>query len=468
MRYILTLIFALIGLQLPTFAQINTANLSGRVLDSSGATVANAELSLLQSKTGFARNTTSDERGSYLFPLLPPGEYEVTAEHAGFKLEKRHGIVLAAGDHGRLELSLSPGSITESVVVVSDAPQTNTESSALGFVAGTRAVQSLPLASRNFDQLIMLGAGIVRSRPGTVPSFSVNGTSQYGYSLSLDGTDASAIEAPTTGDPTAGSGARLNVVSPDSIEQLELQTATFAADSGRAAGAVINIISKSGTNQLHGTLYEYFRNDKLDARNFFSATKDPLRQNQFGGSVSGPIVKDRLFLFGNYEGSRARIGRQITSNVPTAALRDKAPSVFQTYLAAVPLPIEAIANNADVGFYRRSDRFKADEQLFNLRADYVDGPNSLFARYSLNKSETSVPNFIPANRLLYPLTNHLATISHTRLLGTASFNELRLGFDRWDVPRENSTYAAGLGSITVTGALSSNNAEGILHYVDST
>jgi hypothetical protein len=145
--------------------------------------------------------------------------------------------------------------------------------------------------------------------------------------LSLDGTDASFIETPTFGDPSQQS--RLNTVSLDSIEQLEVRTATFTAEAGRASGGLINVITKSGTNSLHGTLFEYFRNDKLDARNFFAAAKDPLRQNQFGGTLGGPMVKDRLFFFGGYEGSRALIGQQITANVPTQSLRDRAPAVFR-------------------------------------------------------------------------------------------------------------------------------------------
>jgi outer membrane receptor protein involved in Fe transport len=448
--------------------QVNTATLSGRVLDSSGSSVANAGLALVQKQTSLKRSAKTDTDGNYLFPLLPPGEYEISAQHPGFKTERRQGIVLSAGDRPRIELTLAIGDVTETVSVTANASQTNPDSSALGFVVGARQVETLPLASRNFDQLITLGAGVIRSRPNTVPSFSINGTSQYGYNLALDGTDATAIENPTTGDPSAGSGARLNVVSPDSIEQLELQTAAFSADSGRASGALINIISKSGTNNFHGTLFEYFRNDKLDARNFFSAAKDPLRQNQFGGTLGGPILKDHLFFFGSYEGSIARIGQQITSNVPSASLRARASAAYQTYLNEVPLPTESLANSTDAGFYRRSDRFKADENLGNIRGDYTSGPDSFFVRYSINKSETSTPNFLPTNRLVFPLTNHLATASYTRLLGPRTFNELRLGFDRWDVPREHQGFAGGLGQLTITGILTTGNAEGKLHWVDST
>jgi Carboxypeptidase regulatory-like domain/TonB dependent receptor len=449
-------------------AQSNTAVLGGRVLDSSGATIASASLSLVQKHTGLKRDGKSDGNGEFLFPLLPPGEYQLSARHDGFKSEQREGIIVSAGDRNRIEVTLAPGAITETVSVVADAPQTNADSSTLGFVANSTEVQALPLASRNFDQLITLGAGIVRSRPGTLPSFSINGTSQYGYNLSLDGTDASAIESPTTGDPSAGSSARLNVVSPESIEQLQVQTGSFSADSGRASGALINIISRTGTNTFHGSLFEYFRNDKLDARNFFATSITPLRQNQFGGSLGGPVIKNRLFFFGNYEASRARTPQFITANVPTAAFRAKAPSFYDTYLNAVPLPTQPLANNTDAGIYTRTDVFKADENLGNVRGDYTEGPNSVSLRYTLNKSETSTPTFLPPNRLTFPLTNDLVSAGYTRVLGPSTVNELRLGLDRWDLPRRNSTFAGGLGGITITGILTGTNTEGILHWVDST
>jgi outer membrane receptor protein involved in Fe transport len=464
MRAVFALAVGISGLS----AQTNTASLTGRVLDSSGSTLAQAKLMLTQSETAYSRKATTDEAGNFQFPLLPPGSYEVAVAHSGFKTEKREGIVLAAGDRARIDVTLAVGEVTETVSVVANASQTNTESSALGFVAGSKQVESLPLASRNFDQLITLGTGVIRSRPNTVPSFSINGTSQYGYNLALDGTDSSAIENPTLSDPSAGSQSRLNVVSPDSIEQLEVQTGTFSADIGRAEGAVINIISKSGTNNFHGSLHEFFQNDKLNARNFFSTTRDILHQNQFGGTLGGPIQRDHLFFFLNYEGSIARIPLQITSNVPTQSLRDRAPTAYQTYLSEVPLPTQPLANSTDAGFYRRSDVFKANENLANMRVDYKQGPDSIFARYSLNKSETSSPAFLPTNRLVFPLTNHLATVGYTRILGSSTFNELRLGLDRWDVPRENQGFAGGLGQITITGILTANNAEGKLHWVDST
>ena len=450
----------------PAVAQVNTASLVGRVLDASNAVLVDARVTVTQLETRFRRTSQTDVDGAYEIAQLPPGAYEVTAQKDGFTMVKRTGIVLVAGDRVRFELTLPAGAVTESIDVVARAPLTNTESSALGVVVNSREVQTVPLNGHNIMQLVNLAPGATPSRPQTVASFTMNGSSQYGLNISLDGTDASLIETPTFGDPSQQS--LLNTVSPESIEQIELKTATFSAEVGRATGGVVNIITKSGSNTFRGTAFEYLRNDALDARNFFAAAKDPLRQNQFGGNLGGPVIADRLFFFGSYEGSRATIGRQVTANVPTEAFRARAPSAFKAYFDALPPPTEAIAGNADAGIYRRSDNFVSNENLSNGRLDYSQGRSSLFVRYSLNKSENSTPNLLPINRQVYPITNHLLTASHSYVLSDHTLNEVRFGVDDWDIPRASSSFDGGLGGITITGILTSGNAEGILHFVDST
>ena len=450
----------------PCAAQLNTGAVLGRVLDSSGAIVADADVSITRQETRFTRSSKSDSLGNYQFVLLPPGTYDVAVQHSGFKEEVQAGVVVAAGDQIHLDLTLSPGVVTERVSVTANAPVTDTESSSLGFLVDTHQVESLPLNSRDFSLLVRLGAGVVPSLPSTVASFSFNGASQYGVNLSLDGTDASFIETPTLGDPSGQS--LLDTVSPDTIEQLEVRTGTFSAEVGRATGGFVNIITKSGTNTFHGSLWEYFRNSDLDARNFFVSAKAPLHQNQYGGTVGGPVIKDHLFFFGSYEGSRARIGQQITSNVPTQSFRDASPTAYAKYFAVLPLPTQAIAGNTNAGFYRRTDDLRADENVYNARGDYIAGRSALAVRFSLKNGTNDSPQLIPADRLVYPITNYLSTVSYTTTLSPASLNEVRLGWDRWDVPRQSLTFPQTLGQITITGLLTGGNFEGLLHFVDST
>jgi outer membrane receptor protein involved in Fe transport len=458
-------LLALTLLAAPVWAQVNTSEILGQVLDSSSAAVASAELTATQQETGFQRNVRSDAEGKYQLLYLPPGPYTITAQFPGFRVTKREGIIANAGAQLRVDLVLAPGDVTDNVTVVADAAQVNTQSSGMHSVISSAQVNRLPLPTRNLSSSVALATGMPRST--AVDSFVVNGTSQYGVNIALDGTDSGSFETPTL-TPSVGEappGLEINTVSLESIQEIDLTKGVFSAETGRATGGSINVISKSGTNNLRGTLFEYLRNDKTDARNFFAAAKDPLRQNQFGGSLGGPIIKDRLFFFGSYEGTRARVGQQITSNVPTQSLRSRAPAAYAPYLAALPLPTEAIAGNADAGIHRRSDTFRVDANLYNFRGDYHTDKSTVFIRYTLNHGENSRPNLIPANRQIFPLTNHIATVGYTRTLSSSSVNDFRLGFNRWDIPRSNTTYAQNLGGITITGILTTGNAEGVLHFV---
>jgi hypothetical protein len=445
-------------------AQVNTGAILGQVFDQSGAIIPNAELSATQPETGFQRTSRADAEGHYQFLFLPPGPYTVKAQQTGFKAASREGIVANAGAELRVDLVLAPGDLAEQVTVVADASPVNTQSGAARSVISSAQVSRLPLPTRNLSSAVALSTGMRKST--AVDSFVVNGTSQYGINIGLDGTDSGFFETPTL-SPSEGeapAGLEVNSVSLDSIQEIEVTKGVFSAETGRATGGAINVISKSGTNTLHGSLFEYLRNDKMDAKNFFATTKDPLHQNQFGGSLGGPLVKNRVFFFGSFEGIRAEVGRQITSNVPTEALRNRAPAAYAPYLAALPLPTEAIAGNQDAGIHRRGDVFRAHTNLYNLRGDYNTGRSTLFVRYTLNDGENSVPNLIPANRQIFPLTNHLATVGYTRTLSASTVNEVRIGINRWDIPRSNTTYPQNLGGITITGILTTGNAEGELHF----
>lgn len=447
------------------WAQSTTALLFGTVRDPSGSGVPGAEVKISEQRTGLARSATTTPDGNYEF-TLPRGLYDVSVGHAGFKTEVREAVALSTEDRVRVDVNLSIGETTDSVVVSAMVSPVNSESSELSRVVSSREVEALPVNSRKFSLLPTLTTGATPSKPNTVSSISFNGTSQYGINISLDGTDASGIETPTFGDPSQQS--RLNTVSLESIAETQIDTGTFSAVNGRATGAVVNIISKSGTNDLHGSLFEYFRNDYLDARNFLATTSTPLRQNQFGGSLGGPIAKDHLFFFGNYEGSQASIGQIVTSNVPTQAFRDQSPAVYAPYFAALPLPTQAISGSATTGIYRRTDRLLSSENLYNMRVDRIDTRSDLFVRYSLNSSENSTPNLFPSNRLVYPITNHMATVGYTYSFTPKIFNDVRLGFDRYDVPRHNQTFGQDLGSITISGILPTGNTEGVLDVVNDT
>jgi hypothetical protein len=441
--------------------QINTATILGRVADSSGALIPNAKVTAVNVGTGLERSVQSDASGAYEIGLLAIGAYRVTVEVPGFSSSVREGITLAAGDRLRLDFALNPGQVTESVTVSGTATLVNTTSPELGAIIDSQKVENLPIANRNFTALMALQPGVQASNVGGRNSFNLNGQTQWGLNITLDGTDASFIESPSFGDPSGRSV--LNTVSVDSISEFRVLSGTFSAETGRASAGAVNIITKGGTNDFHGTVFYYLRNDKLDARVPNSLSRDPLRQNQFGGNLGGPILRNRLFFFGSFERATRRVGQQITANVFTDALRARTPSVFAPFLAAMPAPTEPTAN-PDIGLHRRSDQLKTDENLGNGRLDWNSNRSVTSLRYSINASENSIPYLFRANRQVFDITNHVATVSNTYTVSPRMLNEVRLGFNRWFIPRLNTTYFGGFGQIAISGLYTASNFEGLLRF----
>lgn len=302
-----------------TGAQSTTARLVGTIRETTGAVVPGVTVTATNLDTGLTRVAVTNEQGDYVVPTLPVGRYEVAAELSGFKRVVQSPVPLDVDQTARVDLLLELGELTETVEVTGGAPIVNSETSSIGQVIGEQQVRGLPLNGRNFIQLGLLvpgttegppAAGTVRSRQGGV-AISANGQRLDQNNWMLDGIDNNA----------AFFGLAVVVPSTEAIEQFKVETSNYSAEFGRAAGAVVNLQIKSGTNAFHGTGYEYFRDDALDATRAFDTQKAPLSFHQFGGSLGGPLLQNRSFFFGNYE--RQRIGRGITAggNVPTEAQR---------------------------------------------------------------------------------------------------------------------------------------------------
>lgn len=444
-------------------AQTTAGLIFGTARDATGAVLPGTTVKIMDTLTGLTRLEKTSDAGEYSVSV-PPGTYRVSFTAAGFSERVVERVPLSVNDKVHVDGQLAPGS-SETVTVTEGASPTNTASSELSRVISEREVASVPLNNRNFSSLFQLSTGIVQSKPNTTTSFSYGGTSQYGYNLSLDGTDASLIETPTPADG-AGTG-RLNTISIDAIREFQIETGSFSAVNGRATGAIVNLVSKSGSDAFHGTAFEYFRNNYLDALNKFATSATPLRQNQFGGSLGGPILKNKLFFFGNYEGSRALIGQIITSNVPTQSFRQAAPAVYAPYFAALPLPQTVVSSTT--GVYRRQDNALYNENLADLRIDKINDRSDLFVRYTLTDSNDQAPSLFPSNPLVYPIKQHLATVGYTYSFSPVLLNDLRLGLDRFDNFRNNPRYGINsLGSIVISGILPTGNTEGVLHTVDDT
>ncbi len=311
-----TLLTGLFAFHVIASAQVPTAVLTGVVKDGAGALVPGVAVRAINEGTNLARQATTDESGNFRIPALNPGPYRVEAEAAGFKKATVSGIVLEVGQQARVDIELQIGDVTQTLEVSARPSVINTESNLIGGVINQSRVVSLPLNGRNFMELTTLTAGIGE---GTGSAAIVNkrgptaaGMPHQDNNYQLDGADnKEAFFNSWNLGPSV-----------DAIQEFSIQVGQYSAEFGSGGGAVINVVTKSGTNQFHGTLWEFLRNNKFDARNFFLTPAQsiaPLRRNQFGVAAGGPIFKNKMFIFGNYDGSRIRNGAFRTGMVPTAA-----------------------------------------------------------------------------------------------------------------------------------------------------
>jgi len=433
-----------------TFAQSATATLSGTVIDQNGAVVPGANITVTNTATGLSRKAITNEQGSFSIPLLPPSTYTIGAEREGFAPLRVDNVVLNVGDQKALRIELKTGDVKAEVQVTSDAPLIN-ESPAVGTIVDRQFVGNLPLNGRSFNALIELTPGTVLTAgvPGGLEKggFSINGQRANANYFMVDGVSANidAASGGAAGQSDAGSvppgtalGGFNNLISVDALQEFKIQTSTYAPEFGRQPGGQISIATRSGTNKFHGTLFNYFRNDALDANNWFAnragLPKPPLRQNDFGGVFGGPIFKNRTFFFFSYEGLRLRQPVTAIKEVPPLASRQAAVAGMRPFLNAFPLP-----NGPDTasGFAQFSASFSNPASLdaTSFRADHAVGPNlTLFARYNYAPSETTARGVF-ANTSLNTLTSiprktQTLTGGATWSIDAATTNDLRLNWSK--------------------------------------
>jgi hypothetical protein len=408
---------AVIFASAPMLAQNTTADVVGTVSDVSGAVIPNAKIELTNIDTHETRTVTSGSDGEYTFTLLKPSRYSLNVTAQGFKTFRIESFSLSAGDRAREDPNLSVGATGETITVEGTSPALRTDSAALITTVTEKATQELPLNGRNFINLVQVTPGATEglnnglasgNRPDDrrqTSSVSVNGQADMMNNQTIDGID--------NNERVIGSiGVRPSV---DAIQEVSVQTNVFTAEVGRAAGAIVNVITKSGTNQFHGTAYEFFRNDKLNANPFkFGASipKPKYRQNQFGGSLGGPIFKDKTFFFSDYEGLNIiRNQNPTTTTVPTLferqnlgnftdnpAINTMIPSaqfdkIGQQYFNLFPLPTNSALSGNYVGA-------RADSQFYKTADGRVDHRFSngdiFYLRYTYNSVDTKIGTLFPA------------------------------------------------------------------------
>jgi len=301
-------------------AQVVNATIVGTVKDTSGGVVPNANVTVTNVATGVSRKATTNASGDYSIEPLDPGQYIVTAELQGFKKAVLTGIVLEVHQTARIDINLQTGQLHQTVTISGAAPTINTESQEVGTVIDERRILDLPLNGRNFMELTTLSAGMNES---SGDSTAVSSLMNKGYAPSAMGQVPTENNYQLDGADNREGFFNSYTVAPsvDAVQEFKMQIGEYSAEFGHGAGAVINVVTKSGTNQLHGTVFEFLRNDALDSKNFFATSTPPLKRNQFGFSLGGPVIRNKAFFFVNYEGERQVTSSTDVSTVPTDAMK---------------------------------------------------------------------------------------------------------------------------------------------------
>jgi len=383
-------------------AQSTNASLTGRITDPSKALIVGAKIDVISAGTGLRYEARTNGAGEYHLANLPPGRYRIEVEKAGFKKSVKPDVLLHVQDALEINFELKVGSVSATVTVEAGAPLLDISGATVSTLIDNRFVENMPLNGRSFSSLIDLTPGVV-----LVPTnffeqgqFSVNGQRPDANYFMVDGVSAnlgspvSSFGQGGTGQlpATSASGGMSNLVALDALQEFRIQTSTFAPEFGRTPGAQVAVVTRSGTNAFHGTAFEYLRNNVLDANNWFAnnqgLSQSELRQNDFGGVLGGPIIKDKLFFFGSYEGVRVRQPQVANTYVPDLASRQNAPAAVQPLLNAFPKPTGPELGNGTAAFSAGySDPSSLDS--YSARIDYLLSQRvTLFGRYSDAPSST--------------------------------------------------------------------------------
>ena len=433
------------------------SGLSGTVADPSKSVIPTAKVVVTNLANGVTRTTVTASSGFYTFPNLEPGNYSVRVEAAGFQSELTPSVSLNAAAPASLDFTLRVGDVNETVTVEAVAPELDRSSASLGDTMKAQTIEQLPINGRDYARLSLLTPGAV-ARSRYIADISFDGLHSVHNQYSIDGVDASRVDQPYMANGFER-GARLLTGSLETIAEFRAQTSGYQAEYGRSAGSAINIVSKSGGNKFHGEGYDFFRNEALDARNFFArATKPRFRFNDFGGNLSGPIYKDKTFFFANYEGSRQQIGILGSGQVLSSSARAKALAMHPELAPIVsdePIGVDNSATS-DYATYSIVSNTNVTENTGSIRLDHnFSSRDSLFGRLNINRTFTQgalfgvTPSALGVNdHQTVPLTTTNIAIHEQHIFSPTFINDALAGFQRWASVLDSSE---NIPTITIVG-----------------
>jgi hypothetical protein len=461
-RFTFVACFALFAL--PLMAQSPSGNINGLVLDPSNHVIRNAEIIAINDLTRMQSATKTNDEGVYVLPSLPPGPYRLQVSKIGFKTIIKPDIILNVQDALSINFTLPVGAVLETITVQGGVPLVNTESAAVSTVVDRKYVENMPLNGRSFQDLILLTPGVVTTSPqsqatlGSSGEFSVNGQRTESNYYSVDGvsanvgTQAGFVESPGASGSLPSStalGTTQGLVSVDALEEFRVQSSSYSAEYGRNPGGQFSFVTRSGTNDWHGTAFDYLRNDYFDASDWFNGflgvAAPSLRQNDFGGTLGGPLTipylyrgRDKTFFFFSYEGLRLVQPQPASvSYVPTLVLRQDTPVALQSVINAFPLPTPGapdLGNGLSEFIGGWSNPSELDS--VSIRLDHNLGAKSrLFVRFSDTSSSLDTRftgNFSPSSKSSSSYTTRTITIGLSSLLSNRFGNEARLNFSAND------------------------------------
>src|SRR5437016_7183882 len=451
------------------FAQGSTATILGVVRDTTGALVPGVSITVKHIDTGLTRTAISGESGGYNVQLLPVGAYELTTTMPGFKQDVRRGINLVVGQEAVIDLTLEVGANAEQVTVTEEAPLVNTTLSSTSGLITEQQVKDLPLNGRSFDRLLELNAGVVNNSSnmgggGGFPAFSVAGHRQETNRFLINGVDW--IGGNATHQFMTPSGASSQLLGVEAVREYNVLEHTYGAEYGKRAGGQVSIVTSSGTNDWHGNVFEYHRNSALDAKNYFEATKGPFKRHQFGGTIGGPLKKDKLFVFGNYEGFQQRLAQSTRTSYPDVQSRQgllpcylatpsacPAGAPFAARAAYVPVPdlklgmlpfanqFWPVPNSTEVlsagglptgtAYNYNNGVQKTGENFVMARMDYVvSAKDSLFGNYTFSDGERDQPQPDTYYTMYVPLRNQTFGLQETHVFSPTVVSSATLGWVR--------------------------------------
>ena len=441
-------------------AQVTGGTITGTVTDSSGKVVPNVHISIANIETGVTRDVSTNDEGFYSAPNLLAGSYKVTFAASGFKTEAASGITLTVAASVTLDQVLRVGSINETVSVQSEVPAVQTSSSDISAVVNATTVRELPLNGRSWTDLAQLQPGV--SAIHTQPDFSAGtdrGNRGFGQQLTISGArpqqnnyrlDGVSLNDYANGAPGSVLGGSLGV---DAIQEFSVITSNYSADYGKTSGGVVNAITRSGTNQIHGSVYEFLRNSKLDAKNYFDTGNiPPFKRNQFGGTIGGPIQKDGTFFFGDFEAIRQSKGITTVATVPSVNARagilssgnvtvDPNAAAYLTFWH-VPDPGSPVLANGDLGLYTFAGQQIVNENFLTTRVDHTfSSKDSLYGTYMFDRTPYSSPDGLNNVEFDTLTSRQFIAIEETHIFTPSFANSIRIGGNHEGVNNNQSLKA---------------------------